>query len=104
MVAIGEELRRGDPLMFVKRDGSTAQADLRRMLRRPATPRRGPQRARRALSQLHRARPPHVRAGSGELRAIEAALGQVPLAGFFTNGEIFRNRLYSYTGVLTLFL
>jgi small ligand-binding sensory domain FIST len=41
---------------------------------------------------------------SAELRAIEAVLGPVPLAGFFTNGEIFRNRLYSDTGVLTLFL
>jgi len=41
---------------------------------------------------------------SAELRTIEAVLGPVPLAGFFTNGEIFRNRLYTYTGVLTLFL
>ena len=32
MIAIGEDVRRGDPVMFVKRDGSTAQADLRRML------------------------------------------------------------------------
>jgi small ligand-binding sensory domain FIST len=35
---------------------------------------------------------------------IEAALGPVPLVGFFTNGEIYRDRLYGYTGVLTLFL
>jgi len=28
----------------------------------------------------------------------------VPLAGFFGNGEISRNLLYGYTGVLTLFL
>jgi hypothetical protein len=34
----------------------------------------------------------------------EHALGPVPLAGFFTNGEIFRDRLYSCSGVLTLFL
>jgi small ligand-binding sensory domain FIST len=26
----------------------------------------------------------------------------VPLAGFFANGEISHNRLYGYTGVLTL--
>jgi small ligand-binding sensory domain FIST len=41
---------------------------------------------------------------SAELKMIEAALGPVPLAGFFTNGEIYRDRLYGYTGVLTLFL
>jgi small ligand-binding sensory domain FIST len=41
---------------------------------------------------------------SAELRPIEEVLGPVPLAGFFTNGEIFHNRLYTYTGVLTLFL
>jgi small ligand-binding sensory domain FIST len=41
---------------------------------------------------------------SAELKTIERVLGPVPLAGFFTNGEIFRDRLYSYSGVLTLFL
>jgi small ligand-binding sensory domain FIST len=28
----------------------------------------------------------------------------MPLAGFFGNGEIFNNRLYGYTGVLTLLM
>ena len=31
-------------------------------------------------------------------------LGDIPLAGFFANGEISHDRLYGYTGVLTLFL
>jgi len=104
MVAIGEELRRGDPLMFVKRDGSTAQADLRRMLHDLLRRAEG-RTVRGALYHSCIARGPHMFGPDfGELRAIEAVLGQVPLAGFFTNGEIFRNRLYSYTGVLTLFL
>jgi small ligand-binding sensory domain FIST len=34
---------------------------------------------------------------------IEAAFGDIPLVGFFCNGEISHNRLYGYTGVLTLF-
>ena len=38
-----------------------------------------------------------------ELRVIRDALGEVPLVGFFCNGEISRDRLYGYTGVLTLF-
>jgi small ligand-binding sensory domain FIST len=41
---------------------------------------------------------------SEELKTIRAALGDVPLVGFFCNGEISHNRLYGYTGVLTLFL
>ena len=41
--------------------------------------------------------------GSVELGTIKDALGDVPLVGFFANGEICNNRLYGYTGVLTLF-
>jgi small ligand-binding sensory domain FIST len=104
IVAVGSELRRGDPVMFVKRDGGTAQADLRRMLHDLL--RRAEGRAiRGALYHSCVARGPNMfGSDSAELRTIEAVLGPVPLVGFFTNGEIFRNRLYSYTGVLTLFL
>ena len=41
---------------------------------------------------------------SEELRIIRDGLGEVPVVGFFCNGEISHNRLYGYTGVLTLFL
>jgi small ligand-binding sensory domain FIST len=41
---------------------------------------------------------------SEELRIIQQVLGDFPLVGFFANGEISHNRLYGYTGVLTLFL
>ncbi len=36
--------------------------------------------------------------------AIQDELGEVPLVGFFCNGEISHNRVYGYTGVLSLFL
>jgi small ligand-binding sensory domain FIST len=42
--------------------------------------------------------------GSVELRTIADILGDIPLIGFFANGEISNNRLYGYTGVLTLLL
>lgn len=42
-------------------------------------------------------------APSAELQIIRRALGDVPLVGFFAGGEIARNRLYAYTGVLTVF-
>ena len=41
---------------------------------------------------------------SEEANMIREALGEFPLVGFFCNGEISHNRLYGYTGVLTLFL
>ena len=37
-----------------------------------------------------------------ELEVIRRTLGELPLVGFFCNGEISRDRLYGYTGVLTL--
>jgi small ligand-binding sensory domain FIST len=40
---------------------------------------------------------------SAELEIIRDRLGEFPLAGFFCNGEISHDRLYGYTGVLTLF-
>ena len=104
IIAVGDQLRSGAPLMFVKRDPTTAQADLRRMLEdlRNRTAGRA---VRGALYHSCVARGPHMFGpDSAELKTIERVLGPVPLAGFFTNGEIFRDRLYSYSGVLTLFL
>ena len=34
---------------------------------------------------------------------LQRELGDVPLVGFFANGEISHDRLYAYTGVLTVF-
>ena len=46
---------------------------------------------------------PHFGAPSAEMQIIRRALGDVPLVGFFAGGEIARNQLYGYTGVLTVF-
>jgi small ligand-binding sensory domain FIST len=35
---------------------------------------------------------------------IRETFGDIPLAGFFCNGEISHDQLYGYTGVLTLFV
>jgi small ligand-binding sensory domain FIST len=39
-----------------------------------------------------------------EMELIREGLGTFPLIGFYAGGEISNNRLYAYTGVLTLFL
>lgn len=41
---------------------------------------------------------------SKELKLIQQFLGDFPLVGFFANGEIFYQRLYAYSGILSLFL
>jgi len=103
-IMVGDDLRRGDRLGFVKRDPEAAQADLRRLagdLRRRAEGR--PILGALYHSCLERGR--HMfGTDSMELRMIEEELGKIPLAGFFTNGEIYRNQLYGYAGILTLFL
>ena len=43
-------------------------------------------------------------ARGAELALIREHLGEIPLVGFFANGEIARSQVHSYTGVLTLFL
>jgi len=103
LIAIGDLARKGQRLQFFRRDHETACADMARMLDSIReglyTPPRG------ALYYSCLGRGGALLGGeSEELRMIQAALGDVPLAGFFGNGEISHNRLYGYTGVLTLFL
>jgi FIST C domain/FIST N domain len=103
-IALGTALRRGDRLMFVKRDADAARVDLNRMLDDLRTRTQG-RPVRGALYHACVARGANLFGpGSAELGMIEEALGPVPLAGFFADGEIFHNRLYAYAGVLTLFL
>ncbi|WP_038043775.1 FIST signal transduction protein [Thioalkalivibrio sulfidiphilus] len=103
LVAIGENVREGDEILFCRRDGNAALEDLKRML--ADLKRRAPNGARGAVyvSCLGRGRH-QFGDDSQELRIIAEELGDIPLVGFFANGEIFHNRLYGYTGVLTLFL
>jgi len=103
-VAIGALVEPGQKLMFVRRDGQAAEQDLDRML---ADIRRriGTREVRGGLyfSCLGRGAA-MFGPDSQELKRIEAVLGDVPLVGFFGNGEISNARLYGYTGVLALFL
>ena len=46
---------------------------------------------------------PHFGAPNAELQQIRRTLGDVPLVGFFADGEIGYDHIYGYTGVLTVF-
>lgn len=101
LIAVGEMPETGSAVFFCKRDAQTARDDLARILadlKREAPAPRG------ALYFSCVARGEHLFGRRGaELAQIRDAIGEVPLVGFFCNGEISHDRLYGYTGVLTLF-
>jgi len=103
LVAIGDLVEEGDPVMFCRRDGDTAREDMLRMLRDLGKRARSGIRGGVYYTCLGRGRY-QFGEQSEELRMIQEELGDFPLVGFFANGEISHNRLYGYTGVLTLFL
>jgi small ligand-binding sensory domain FIST len=103
LVAIGDTPREGGRIMFCRRDDASARDDMRRML----------ESIKSGLYRKPRGAVYYSCIGRGanlfgqdseELAMIRDSLGDVPLVGFFCNGEISHNRVYAYTGVLTLFI
>ena len=102
LLAVGEMLEQGQHILFVRRDGQAAREDLERMVAEIRAQNSGGIRGALYFSCLGRGRHQFGDEGT-EVRIVQDALGDVPMVGFFANGEIFANRLYGYTGVLTLF-
>lgn len=102
-LAVGDRLEEGGEVLFVRRDPQAARADMERMLADVI---------RRLAGRPARAAFYHSCVGRGghmfgedevEVAMIRAALGeQVPLIGFFGHGEFAGERVYAYTGVLTV--
>lgn len=102
-LAIGDTVSPGDRLSFVRRDPQSARDDLREMLRKVKSRCSKPPKGAVYVSCM--ARGPHMFGAPGEETGlIREEMGDIPLVGFFAGGEISHNRLYGYTGVLTLFL
>ena len=102
LVAIAEVLGRGERVMFVRRDAASAEKDLERMLDKLDARVTGKPKAGLYFSCVARG-PNLFQEASHEMKAIRAAFGDIPMAGFFGNGEISNDRVYAYTGVLALF-
>ncbi|RPH64742.1 MAG: hypothetical protein EHM83_07735 [Burkholderiales bacterium] len=106
LLAIAATPRTGDRAVFCTRDRGAARADLIRI----CTELRDELETEslRVLGAHYVscvARGEHLFGSPGaELGIIAHNLGEVPLVGFFANGEIAHDRLYGYTGVLTLFV
>lgn len=103
LVAIGDVPQTGTQVMFCRRDEPSATADMSRMLDSIKSGLFGRPRGGLYYSCVGRG-PNLFSTDSAEVGMIREALGDFALVGFFCNGEISHNRLYGYTGVLTLFL
>ncbi len=102
-ISVGEPVEEDRAIMFCRRDHDSARTDLDRML--DDVIRRAGDNAKAAVYVSCVARGRHLFGpDSAELAVLRERLGDLPLVGFFANGEICNNRLYGYTGVLTLFL
>lgn len=118
-VAVADLVQPGMRLAFCTRDVAAARRDLVRICAEIREEVEAPselaalggpadtQPARRMLGALYVSCAgrggPHFGGPSAELKIVQHALGDVPLAGFFAGGEIARHHLYGYTGVLTVF-
>ena len=103
LLAIGDSIENGGQLLFCRRDGASAVKDMQRMLVDIKSGLTGVARGAVYFSCLGRGES-LFGPDSAELKMISRELGDIPLVGFFANGEISHNRLYGYTGVLTVFL
>ncbi|WP_180125139.1 FIST C-terminal domain-containing protein [Rhodoferax sp. BLA1] len=125
-IALASPVKEGMELAFCQRNVQAARADLRRVcaeIREELEPQELALESATALAASEAEAAPHPARGiagaiyvscsgrggehfggpSAELQIIRHALGDVPLVGFFAGGEIARNHLYGYTGVLTVF-
>ena len=101
-LSVNEPAARGQRLIFCRRDEAAARSDLQRMVAAAKQRAGGSPKAGVYFSCVARGR--HLfAAGSPELALVRGELGDIPLVGFFGNGEICNDRLYGYTGVLALF-
>ncbi len=103
VLAIAAPVEHGDHLMFVSRDVMAAEHDLAEMV--AGLKHRSGNDIKGGLYISCVARGPHMFGeDNAEMQIVQSVLGDVPVIGMYANGEISNNRLYSYTGVLTLFI
>jgi small ligand-binding sensory domain FIST len=107
-VAVAAHVDTGDEMAFCQRNVQASRMDITRMcaeIRDEVESSTGPamQIAGAVYVSCTGRGGPLFGSDSAELQIVRRALGDVPLVGFFAGGEIARNHLYGYTGVLTVF-
>lgn len=100
-IGIADHIAAGQKLFFCRRDREGATRDLSAMAEKLGK-RSGPIHGGLYVSCCGRG-PNLFESAGDEVARVQAALGNIPLIGFYANGEISGERIYGYTGVLTLF-
>jgi len=100
-VAVADNVEPGQKMFFCRRDRDAATRDLSAMVGklhgRVSEPRG-------ALYVSCCARGPNMfESAAEEVALVQSILGDIPMIGFYANGEIAGDRIYGYTGVLALF-
>jgi len=103
VIAIDDYVDNDQEIIFCRRDGGSALEDMQRMLLQLKSRLDKPIKGALYISCVGRGRE-QFGSNSEEVRLIHSILGDFPLVGFFANGEIHKNLLYGFTGVLTLFV
>ena len=106
LLAVAGTPKEGDRVVFCTRDREAARRDLVRIISelRSEVEDEGLE-IRGALYHSCMARGAALFGSAGEeLEIVRHHLGEVPLVGMYGSGEIARDRIYGYTGVLTLFV
>ncbi|MEK8021669.1 MAG: FIST C-terminal domain-containing protein [Candidatus Parabeggiatoa sp.] len=104
LLAIGDIVNPGMSIMFTRRETKTAYEDLVKMLEKIKGSLKGKVPKGGVYYSCMGRGENLFGKDSAELKTIQKILGDFPLVGFFANGEIYYQRLYGYTGILTLFL
>jgi small ligand-binding sensory domain FIST len=100
-IGVGDHVEVGQKMFFCRRDRAAATKDLLAMAERLRKRNPAP---RGALYVSCCARGPNMfESAADEVALVRSVLGEVPLVGFYANGEISGDRIYGYTGVLALF-
>ncbi|OQY55876.1 MAG: histidine kinase [Candidatus Parabeggiatoa sp. nov. 2] len=103
-LAIGETVNPGMSVMFTRRDAKIARQEFIKVLEKLKASLKG-SKPKGGLYHSCLGRGENLFGkDSQEVKVIQSVLGDFPLVGFFANGEIYYQRLYGYTGILTLFL
>jgi small ligand-binding sensory domain FIST len=100
-IAVADNVETGQRLFFCQRNREAAAKDLTAMANRVRARTPNP---RAALYVACVARGPNMfDSASEEVGIIQSVLGDIPMIGFYANGEVAGDRIYGYTGVLAVF-
>jgi small ligand-binding sensory domain FIST len=100
-VAVADNIEVGQKMFFCRRNREAATKDLTAMVQKLHARSSAP---RGALYVSCCARGPNMfESAAEEVELVQSILGDIPMIGFYANGEIAGDRIYGYTGVLALF-